>query len=309
MTSVYGYEYKPAAHLLATDEDVADFLQSQFSNDLKPFESGRCTYGLWLDVKGKVIADSFVLCEEDERFRILSEHSPVITIADKLDRHIIADDVDVESLPEGFAIALIGKEAATVLQSLEIQIPDKSAFTETKGLYVYRGRRSLEPGFEIWSDSGKTISELRAKLMRANVVFVPEQQIELMRLQASIPSIPKEIGSADLPGEGDLINDGVSLTKGCYLGQEVVARMHNVGRAQRALFLVSGSGEAPKEVVALYNSDAKQLGELRSTVQTDGDWQGVAMLKTRYAEVGESLSHDCGSTKIVRLFRSQSVER
>ena len=57
------YEYTPAAHFLVSDEDAADFLQSQFTNDLRPFEAGRSTYGLWLDVKGKVIADSVVLCE------------------------------------------------------------------------------------------------------------------------------------------------------------------------------------------------------------------------------------------------------
>ena len=153
MTSVYGYEYKLAAHLLATDEDAAVFLQSQFSNDLQPFERGRCTYGLWLDVKGKVIADSFVLCEGDEQFRVLSQHSLTTTIADKLERHIIADDVDIERLPEGSAIALIGDEATMVLQSLDVQIPGNGEFTETDGLYVYPGRRSLKPSFELWSYS------------------------------------------------------------------------------------------------------------------------------------------------------------
>ena len=57
MDAVLGYEYKPAGHLLVTDEDAADFLQSQFTNELCPFEAGRCVYGLWLNVKGKVIAD------------------------------------------------------------------------------------------------------------------------------------------------------------------------------------------------------------------------------------------------------------
>ena len=56
-TEIYGYDYKRAAHLWVTDEDAADFLQSQFANDLRPFAAGKCTYGLWLDVKGKVIAD------------------------------------------------------------------------------------------------------------------------------------------------------------------------------------------------------------------------------------------------------------
>ncbi|MGK0177076.1 MAG: folate-binding protein YgfZ [Lentimonas sp.] len=302
MIPAYGYEYEPAAHLSLTDEDVADFLQSQFSNDLQPFESGRCTYGLWLDVKGKVIADSFVLCEGEAQFRILSEHSLAATISDKLERHIIADDVVIERLPEGRALALIGPEAATVLQSLEIKVPGEGTFTNTDGIWIYPGRRSLEPCFELWSDSAEKISDLRVRLVQAGVGFVSMQQIELMRMAAGIPSIPKEIGSSDLPGEGALVNHGVSLTKGCYLGQEVVARMYNLGRAQRALFLMSGSGEAPDCPVAMYNSDSKQVGELRSAFSTEDGWQGVAVLKTRYAKVGDLLSCESGSAKILRLF-------
>lgn len=303
MATVYGYEYKPAAHLLATDEDVADFLQSQFSNDLQPFKPGGCVYGLWLDVKGKVIADSFVLCEGEAQFRILSERSPASVISDKLERHIIADDVVIERLPEGSAIAIIGSEAAPVLQALELQLPEKGTFIRADSVYIYRGRRSTESGFELWCDSVEIISDLRERLIREGVAFVSAHEVELMRLAAGIPSIPAEIGPSDLPGEGALINNGVSLTKGCYLGQEVVARMHNVGRAQRALFLVSGSGAAPECPMAMYDNNSRQLGELRSAFPIgEGGWQGVALLKTRYAAVGESLDYEFGSAKILRLF-------
>lgn len=302
MASVYGYEYKPAAHLLATDEDAADFLQSQFSNDLRPFTSGGCTYGLWLDVKGKVIADSFVLCEAETQFRILSEHSKAATISEMLERHIIADDVVIECLSEGSSIAVVGDESAAVLQSLALQTPDVGTFAQMNGLCVYRGRRLLEPNFEIWSDSAEMISDLRERLIKVGVEFISAQQIELMRLEAGIPSIPKEIGPSDLPGEGALIDKGVSLSKGCYLGQEVVARMHNVGRAQRALFLLSGLGEAPDSPVSLYNNESRKLGELRSAFSSGEGWQGVALLKTRYAAVGDSLDYESGSAEIVGLF-------
>ena len=305
MTPTYGYEYKPAAHLLASDEDAADFLQSQFSNDLQPFKPGRCTYGLWLDVKGKVIADSFVLCERESQFRLLSEYSLTATIADKLERHVIADDVVTKSLPEGCSLALVGDGAATILRSLAMQVPDEGTFTNKDTIYTYRGRRSLEPCFELWSDSAEKISDLKRRLVQAGVDFISMQQIELMRLAAGIPSIPKEIGSSDLPGEGGLVNNGVSLNKGCYLGQEVVARMHNVGRAQRALFLVDGTSEAPNCPVAVYNNDSKQIGELRSAFSAEDGWRGVALLKIRYAVTGELLSYDSGEARIVRLFAKE----
>ena len=304
MITVYGHEYQPAAHLLATDEDAADFLQSQFSNDLQPFKSGSCVYGLWLDVKGKVIADSFVLCEGRTQFRILSEHSSTAVIADKLERHIIADDVMIDRLPEGSAIAIVGSEAATVLQSLKIQLPEEGTFICTDGVYIYRGRRSLEPGFELWSYSAEKISDLRERLVKLGVEFVSKQRFELMRLEAGIPIVPKEIGPSDLPGEGSLVNNGASLTKGCYLGQEVIARMHNLGRPQRALFLMFGHGVVPDCPVALHSNNLKQIGELRSAFPSADGWRGVAMLKKRYAEVGKSLTYASGNAEIVELFVS-----
>jgi len=305
MVQIYGYEYKPAAHLSASDEDAADFLQSQFSNDLRPFEAGQCTYGLWLDVKGKVVADSTVLYDGNERFRIISEHSLPATIAEKLERHIIADDVIIEQLPQGYAIALVGDGLTELLDSIGIQAPGDGTFREIDSLSIYKGRRSLKPSFECWSESEEAISDLKARLVQAGVTFVSEPSIERMRLEAGTPRIPMEVGAGDLPGEGDLVGDAVSIDKGCYLGQEVVARMHNLGRAQRMLFLMSGSGEAPCCPVPLYNDAAKQVGELRSAFSSgESGWKGVALLKLRYTEVGKSLSYSSGSVKVERLFRS-----
>ncbi len=298
MESVLGYKYEPAAHLLVTDEDAADFLQSQFSNELRPFHAGRCTYGLWLDVKGKVIADSVIFCEGDERFRILSEHSPSAVIRQKLEQHIIADDVEIEALPTGAALALVGRDAGALLESLGFSEPELGVFETVTGVSVSRGRRSLEPSFELWSESAATIAELKVRLVDLGVEFISADRIKLIRIAAGVPSVPSEIGPGDLPGEGALVEDAVSLTKGCYLGQEVVSRMHNLGRPQRALFRICGSEGAPLCPTALYNKESKKIGELRSVFSTENGWQGVALLKIRYAAVGECLNHDAGSAKI-----------
>ena len=302
MEPVFGYEYELAAHLLVTDEDAADFLQSQFSNELRPFEAGQCTYGLWLDVKGKVIADSVVLCEGEECFRVLSENSAAEVITQKLEQHIIADDVEIEVLPAGAAIALIGEGAETLIENLGFSVPSAGACVTLGQVKVFRGRRSLEPCFELWSESAAEIASLKGHLIEHGVRFASVEQVQLARIAAGIPSVPNEIGPGDLPGEGALVGDAVSLTKGCYLGQEVVARMHNLGRPQRALFRVSGAGSVPDCPSALYNAESKKVGELRSAFAEEGGWQGVALLKTRYTEVGESLVCDVGTITIESLF-------
>jgi len=303
MESIFGYEYEPAAHLLVTDEDAADFLQSQFSNELRPFDTGRCTYGVWLDVKGKVIADSVIFCEGAERFRILSEYSAAAVIAQKLEQHIIADDVEIEAQPTGSALALIGERAVAALEALGFPVPALGTFATVHGLTLSRGRRSQGLSFELWSDSAATVAELKARLIELGVDFISRERVQLIRIAAGVPSVPSEIGPKDLPGEGALVGNGVSLTKGCYLGQEVVSRMYNVGRPQRGLFRISGSESAPSCPIALYNRESKKIGELRSAFSTENGWQGVALLKSRYAVVGESLKHGDSSVKIEGLFQ------
>ena len=129
----------------------------------------------------------------------------------------------------------------------------------------------------------------------------------LARIDRGRPSVPEEIGAADMPGEGGLEHDAISFTKGCYLGQEVVARMHNVGKAQRGLFVVRGEGVIPDLPLSLTNSDSKQVGELRTAYMDGETWQGVAILKTRFAGVGETLKYDTSEVSVVRALREDLV--
>ena len=125
-------------------------------------------------------------------------------------------------------------------------------------------------------------------------------------MSAGVPLVPAEVGPTDLPGEGGFVEDAVSLNKGCYLGQEVVARMHNVGQARRALYFDQGEGLAPKISPVLQAADGRAAGELRSVLAVGDGWQGVAMLKIRSADA--TLEMDSGQVvHVAGLFRGQGT--
>jgi folate-binding protein YgfZ len=291
------YEYRPAAHLLVTDEDAADFLQSQFTNELRPFEVGQCTYGLWLDVKGKVLADSVVLCEGEESFRIISERCAGEAIATQMERHIIADDVEIEHREPGFALELSSQGVA----ALGWELPELGRFVVGAGGVLFCARDEI---YNMVLDSEAVADALRRQLIAAGLTQLSEADRGLARIAAGIPLVPDEIGAADLPGEGELEHTAISFTKGCYLGQEVVARMHNVGKPQRRLFIVEGTGQVPAAPLALYNSDSKQVGELRSAYNKADGWCGVALLKTRFVGVGERLHSDANELAVTIPLKS-----
>ena len=87
--------WRPAAWLRVTGTDAEAFLQGQFTNDVFNARNG-AVYGLWLDAKGKVRADSFVLRLGEHEFRVGSYFSAGSTICARLESHIVADDVSLE---------------------------------------------------------------------------------------------------------------------------------------------------------------------------------------------------------------------
>lgn len=303
MSSVIGYEYTTHTHLFVSNEDAADFLQSQFTNELRPFEAGRCTYGLWLDVKGKVLADSYVFCEGDEEFRLISELSDAATLLKKLESHIIADDVVIEAESNLTGFALVGVDAERVLSALNVSAPEAGRYETVDDCVVFRGRRASANAYEVLCLKASATDRVRAVLTEQGVKMVSAERMALERIAAGYPLVPVEVGAGDLPGEGGLESDAVSFTKGCYLGQEVVARMHNVGRPQRTLFAVSGNGTAPNCPLAIYNREVKQVGELRTALSIDAGWTGVAMLKHRFVSVGDVMLVDSEELSVDRILR------
>ena len=97
--------------------------------------------------------------------------------------------------------------------------------------------------------------------------------------------------------------DALSFTKGCFLGQEVVARMHNLGQARRALYRVQGEGEVPDCPVLLRTAGGKSAGELRTAVALDSGWLGVALLKLHHVQAASPIAAECGDVTVLNPLR------
>ncbi len=86
-----------------------------------------------------------------------------------------------------------------------------------------------------------------------------------------------DIGPTDLPNEGGLETEAISYTKGCYLGQEVMARLKNMGQVRRRLLRVHGTGEPPTRLAPVFQA-ARKVGEVRSAVRDGAGWVGLALV-------------------------------
>ena len=256
------YPWRPAACLRVSGEDSLTFLQGQFTNDLQQGKNAGATYGLWLNQKGKVLADSFVRKTSPQEAWIVSYFSPAAVIRERLEAYIIADDVVIEDVSDSTrGLTIFGPATAT---EMGLGAP----------AWEFRGRRTSEVHTEIIFPA-EMEAALTPKL--SGHTELTSGQMETLRITAGIPAVPADLGPADLPNEGGLETDAISYTKGCYLGQEVMARLKNLGQVRRGLLRVRGPGEPPARLTPVFQG-ARKAGELRSTVREGAGWVGFALV-------------------------------
>ncbi len=259
-----------------TGDDAFSFLQGQFTNDLrKPV--GGATYGLWLNQKGKIVADSVLLRIAENEFLAVSSHSPASVIQQRLQENLVADEVVLSDETLAFDSLIIGGEGCRGL------FKDFGQNELVVGQFIRRGDLFVIPGtqlpFENYTVIGpqKLLASWREQWSAHDWVELSELTWDFARISAGVPAIPDDLGPTDLPNEGGLEAGAISYNKGCYLGQEVMARLKNFGQVRRRLHVVRGRGSPPERLAVLYQGGQK-TGELRSVAHNQEGFVALAML-------------------------------
>lgn len=269
-------------------EDAGTFLQGQFSNELRQ-DAGSAVYGLFLNAKGKVVGDAHVLKLTERSFFVASYFTPAAVIRQRLDGFIVADDVMLQDLtPQTLGHSIWGPECGRVVQQLFQAVPRRAQFIRHGEVLIYPGRWTGEENYELTGPE-PLVGPLREQLRKLGCREMGANQAEYLRIAAGIPAIPRDIGADDLPNEGMLEEDAISYTKGCYLGQEVMARLKNMGQVRRRLFVVQGAGTPPAPRAPLFQHERK-VGEIRSAATQEGAFLAMAMLSLLNLNQAEGLS-------------------
>ncbi|ACB73795.1 folate-binding protein YgfZ [Opitutus terrae PB90-1] len=245
--------------------DAFTFLQGQFTNDLRAIAAGP-VYGLWLNQKARVLADSFVFRTAEDEFWVGSYFAAARTISERLEAYIIADDVTVEDRTASWVgLTVSGSE-----------VGENVSRTLRERRFEFAGRRGIDQARE-WFLPIEEAERVNERL--GGAVELNAAEMERRRVGARIPAVPTDIGPGELPNEGGLEAVAISYTKGCYLGQEVIARLRSMGQVRRRLFLVRGTDAMPARPAPLFQGE-RQLGELRSAIANENGegFRGLALL-------------------------------
>jgi folate-binding protein YgfZ len=286
-----------AGVLRITGEDSFAYLQSQFSNDLRrPGVAKPATYGLWLTRKGKVAADSLVVRLAPEDFLLLSFHTPADKLSEKVLENVIADDVNAEPVA-CVGVTIAGNGVLDTLVSLGLPVPVAGEWAVSpEGLVVVASRRGGE-SCEVLSTDAAVFAKFSERIQKQ---ITPDGAIvlESLRVSAGIPRVPEDCGPGDLPQEAGLDSDAVSFNKGCYLGQEVMARLQSQGRATRELGRVTLVAAPVPAYGAKLFSGADEAGDIRSHANVDGLCVAMVMFRNRVATGVDSFSATPGGEPV-----------
>jgi tRNA-modifying protein YgfZ len=235
---------RPRSFVRVAGPDAGDYLQRMVSNDVAALGVGESCEALLLTPKARVIAPLVVLRRGEEDFLLLTEPELGETVVRQLARMKLGARAEIA--PEEHA-------SFVLLGSGEGGIPS--------------------------ADYGVAAVEV-LDAAPDDLPQLSEAELELLRIRAGTPRYGREIDDRILPAEAGLVERAVSFSKGCYPGQEPIARLHYRGHANRGLRVLELDTDKPPEYDAEVRLEEKVVGRVTSAVP-DGDGKVVALAYVR----------------------------
>ena len=272
--------------LALTGAEAKDFLHGQVTNDIEALSPGRGCYAAFLTHKGKMLGDLRVL-DLGEELWLDTERSALQELFNMIRRYKLGRDVELHKRTlERALLSLVGPEAPAVGVDEHDSVHD-----EIGGVPVILVRTDL--GADVICHAGRA-GEVKAAL---GVPEVPEAVAEIVRVEHGRPRYGLDLDDSVIPQEAGLNGRAVSFTKGCYVGQETVARLHYRGRPNRHLRGLRLS--APVAHGERLRLGEREVGRVGTAVVSPAHGPIALALIRREAAPGDELSAEGGATATV----------
>ena len=249
-----------------TGPDAAEFLQGQVTNDVEAPARGQGCYAALLDPKAHILADMRILSAGPADLWLDTEPHALDAVLQHMRMYKIGRQVEISDRTSERAILSLlgpasadvaGRVAAVAIPSAEHEWVDARLGDQPVRIAATRA------GVDLLTAS-EGAGALREALLEAGAQSIGDDAAEVLRVELGIPRHGVDMGSENLPGEAGIVERAVSFTKGCYVGQEPVARMYHRGRPNRRLRgLRMSAAVSPGESVMAAD---RQVGRLTTSV-------------------------------------------
>lgn len=286
--------------LLVAGTEAIQFLNGLITNDMKTLAEHQSMPAAFPNVQGRLIASVRVTRLQDETpasptFLIDTEAVTHQRVFETLNRFTLAGDFRVTDITNSTAlISVQGAEAGEVVRSVAGDETASLALNQAaevpysgSAVTVIRASHLGKDGFDFVVKEDRAV-ELWKALLTAGAKPVGHDAFEILRIEAGVPRYGVDMDETNVVTETGL-DDAVSFTKGCYIGQEIIARIKYRGHVAKRLSGLRFEGTVPAEVGATIKSvDDKEIGRITSTVNSPklGCTIALGYLKFDYLAVG-----------------------
>jgi tRNA-modifying protein YgfZ len=288
--------------IVVSGKDRASYLHGLLTNDVASLKAGEGCYAAYLTAQGRMIADLWVYELGDVILLAVARES-VDAVMSKLDQFIFSEDVQLGDVSLTFgAVAVVGPRAAAIVSEV-VALPDGSALPaslpehgnlrgefEGETVVVIQVTDAGVAGYELLVAAAR-LPRLAAALSTKGAVELDDATADVIRIEAGVPKFHRDMDEETIPLEAGIESRAISLTKGCYVGQEVIIRVlhRGHGRVAEKLVGLKFSGNAvPEAGTVVTSSEGREIGRVTSSAFSPalGAAIGLAYLKRDFIEAG-----------------------
>ena len=292
----------------AAGNDRTTFLHNMCTNDVKGLTAGEGCEAFFTDVKGKVVAHGFLLAGSDA-IEIVMVPGTAGRLISQLDRYIIREDVALSDKSGDMAWLLaFGERAGAVLEQVvgagvgELSAAWDHRTFDVAGVAVEAVRCELPwMGGYLLGCPAESVPAIEGTLVAAGATLGSESLWNRMRVESNWPLWGVDFDESNLPQEVSRDAAAISFRKGCYLGQETVARIDALGHVNKQLVAVRIEGDAVPDVGAELLQGEQVVGRVTSSCWSPrgAKPQAMAMVKRGANAAGTALAWNGGAGIVV----------
>lgn len=287
-----GAAFRARAHrgrIVVSGADRRSYLHGLLTNDIEGLAAGQGCYAAYLTAQGRMIADLWVY-ELGDAVLLTMNAEVTATVLARLDQFIFTEDVQLGDVTATFAqVAVVGPDAARALSAIGISV----SVDALNAMRVHGNvRADLDGsavivtcvddvgvhGFDVYIEAARS-DMFVAALRAAGVAPLSDDDFEALRVEAGVPAFHRDMDEETIPLEAGIESRAISMTKGCYVGQEVIVRVlhRGHGRVARRLVGIRIEGTRVAAPHTPIRAGDRDVGEVTSAVFSPTLQQPIAL--------------------------------
>lgn len=269
--------------------DALTFLQGQVTNDVNLLTGSTAHYSAYCTPKGRMLA-LFLAFSHNNHIHLQLNRELIEPIMKRLKMYVLRAKVEIKDVSDDISIIGIdGPEAASILALCHAEIPQNNyEFTSVDGCTILKlPTISEHTRFKIFAK--KSIATEIFDALKSHCKIVERPSWDLLEIQAGIPDVTLRTQEQFVPQMLNLdILKGINFKKGCYTGQEIVARTHYLGTVKRRTFLGTiSSAQRPAEGDKVLDAEKAEVGQIVRVAQNQaGSFDALIELRIDAQEAG-----------------------